>query len=424
MEQIIRVAVIGAGPAGLCAARNLKSNPIFQFVVYESQNEIGGTWIFTEEIGNNKYGQPIQSSMYRDLRTNLPKEIMGYPDFPFPSTGESFIHHSEVLKYLRNYAQHHQLSKYIELNSCVKEIKPKKIENKIVWIIKSHHMPSNSIKENTFDAVMMCNGHYSSPYIPKIIGLDKFNKLVMHSHEYRSKEIFKNLKVVILGASQSGCDIAIEIADVAEEVILSHNQPFIKSPFPTNTVQKPGIDFIENDTVIFLNSEKYKPDALLFCTGYDYDFDVLHSSVGLKITEKRIIPLYKHLIHINFPTLAFIGIISKILPFPIFHQQIIFFLKVLDGSIILPSKEDMKKDTEKDFEYRKSLGMPIRHSHLMGSLQWMYDKEISSMGKFSPIKPVVVELYNYVGKCREKNLMTYKNDNYCILDGHHFVQKE
>lgn len=422
MEQLIHVAVIGAGAAGLCAARNLKSNPIFQFAVYESQDDVGGTWIYTEKVGNDKYGQPIHSSMYRELRTNLPKEIMGFPDYPFQPGGNSFIHHSEVLQYLRNYAKHYELYKFIQFNSRVREIKPMNIENdKLIWSVKVHHLPSNIIKENIFDAVMICNGHYSDPYIPQITGLDKFSKLAMHSHHYRSKEIFKDMKVVILGANHSGCDIAIEIASVAKEVILSHNKPFITSPFPENIIQKPGIDFIDKDTIIFLNSENYKPDALLFCTGYLYNYDILHSTVGLKITDKCVSPLYKHMINIEFPSLAFIGIISKILPFPIFQQQVLFFLKVLDGSIILPCKKEMEKETEKDFEYRKSLGMPLHHAHVMGSLQWIYDKEISSKGKFPPIKPIISKLYNHVGECREKNFVTYKNNNFLIIDDDNFI---
>ena len=34
--------------------------------------------------------------MYQNLSTNLPKEVMAFPDFPFASQEKSFLHHTEV----------------------------------------------------------------------------------------------------------------------------------------------------------------------------------------------------------------------------------------------------------------------------------------------------------------------------------------
>lgn len=49
-------------------------------------------------------------------RTNLPKEVMGFPDYPFPSDREeSYIHHSDVLKYLENYAEEFNLYQCIQV---------------------------------------------------------------------------------------------------------------------------------------------------------------------------------------------------------------------------------------------------------------------------------------------------------------------
>lgn len=49
------------------------------------------------------------------FRTNLPKEVMAFPDFPFPEGDESFLHHSEVQKYLEDYAQHFDLYPHIKV---------------------------------------------------------------------------------------------------------------------------------------------------------------------------------------------------------------------------------------------------------------------------------------------------------------------
>jgi len=66
----VRVAVIGAGPAGLCAARHILSRPetFDPPVVYETTDHLGGTWFYEERVGPHDNGYPIHSSMYRDLR--------------------------------------------------------------------------------------------------------------------------------------------------------------------------------------------------------------------------------------------------------------------------------------------------------------------------------------------------------------------
>ena len=74
-----RVCVIGAGAAGLCAARHLLHHTSFQPVVFEQTDVVGGTWVYTDEVGTDQHGNPVHSSMYKSLRTNLPRETMAPP---------------------------------------------------------------------------------------------------------------------------------------------------------------------------------------------------------------------------------------------------------------------------------------------------------------------------------------------------------
>jgi cation diffusion facilitator CzcD-associated flavoprotein CzcO len=76
--------------------------------------------------------------------------------------------------------------------------------------------------EEEFDALAICNGHYSQPLWPSVSGLDKFKGVVLHSHSYRKPEPFRNRRVVVLGGGQSGRDISQELCRVAEVVVLSH----------------------------------------------------------------------------------------------------------------------------------------------------------------------------------------------------------
>ena len=100
----MHIVIVGAGPAGLGAARHcqdfIKDYDDGRVTVFEKTDKIGGIWNGDED-----------SPIYRDLHTNLPKELMAFPDFPFHDTKKSFIHHQEVTKYLQQYSKHFELEK-------------------------------------------------------------------------------------------------------------------------------------------------------------------------------------------------------------------------------------------------------------------------------------------------------------------------
>lgn len=65
----MHVGVIGAGPAGLCAVKHAISSEYGMLcTVFEQYEAIGGTWNYTDLTGHDKYGIPIHTSMYRNLR--------------------------------------------------------------------------------------------------------------------------------------------------------------------------------------------------------------------------------------------------------------------------------------------------------------------------------------------------------------------
>ncbi|KAJ7341454.1 hypothetical protein JRQ81_005562, partial [Phrynocephalus forsythii] len=213
----LRVAVIGAGAAGLCAARHILASPdtFADPVVFEASDHVGGTWVYTEETGEDANGWPIHSSMYSDLRTNLPKEVMAFPDFPFDPSLPSFLHHSAVLAYLERYMGHFSIQDHIRFRWKVDSVKPvpKRTEGGPGgWdVTATLQAPTPTCQQLTerFDAVMVCTGHYSSPFIPPIPGLDSFQGCLLHSHSFRHPEPFAGRSVVLVGAGPSGVDLAL-----------------------------------------------------------------------------------------------------------------------------------------------------------------------------------------------------------------------
>ena len=115
-----KVAVIGVGAAGLAALRHLSTRlDALEPVAFEQTSNIGGTWCYTDQVGNDENGLPIHSSMYKNLRTNLPKEVMAFPDFPFDEKLPSFMRHTDVLDYLEKYAAHFNVLKFVKVYSYI-----------------------------------------------------------------------------------------------------------------------------------------------------------------------------------------------------------------------------------------------------------------------------------------------------------------
>ena len=130
---------------------------------------------------------------------------MAFPDYPFSASKESFLHHSDVLSYLEDYCEHFNLRKFIRFNTIVKLVTPNL--NSSGWNVTVENLDSGKSETLLFDAIMVCNGHYSTPFIPKLEGLNLFQGDVIHSHDYRIPEQFMDKVVLVLGAAASGTDI-------------------------------------------------------------------------------------------------------------------------------------------------------------------------------------------------------------------------
>ncbi|CAK5099734.1 unnamed protein product [Aphanomyces euteiches] len=203
----MRVVVIGAGPAGLAALKVFQGlEPVEELVAYEAQEEVGGTWRYTEE-SKSWY----DSAVYDNLHTNLPPEQMMYPSMPFPEGTERFPHHTDVQNYLLAFTERFNLRRYIRLNTSVEECS----FNNGVWYLR---LSDGSKREA--DRLIIATGHFRQPHIPSDVAIDSSIQSI-HSKEYRRSKPFADKAVIVAGAGTSAFDIACEISQVAKRVIIS-----------------------------------------------------------------------------------------------------------------------------------------------------------------------------------------------------------
>ncbi|XP_049816096.1 uncharacterized protein LOC126263122 isoform X2 [Schistocerca nitens] len=415
----MRIAIVGAGAAGLASARHVQASENHSCLVFERSTHIGGTWIYTEEVGIASDGLPVHTSMYQNLRTNLPKEVMGFPDFPIPHREESYLPAKDILQFLNDYADHFGLRKHIKFQHVVTLVNPRDA----VWDVTVKNLASGEETVHEFDAVMVCNGHYFLPFVPSLPGSEKFRGRQTHSHDYRVPSLFKGRRVVVVGAGPSGMDLTLDISSQAELVILSHHfKEKIDTKFPDNVFQKPEIVSLGEESVTFADGSTYKVDDVFYCTGYQYSFPFLSEKCNVKVEDNRVQPLFKHTIHIDYPTLCFIGLPFYVCAFSLFDLQARFFLSLLDGRWQLPSREQMLRDTEAEAAERAAAGLCGRQFHMMGERQGRFYRELAAVGRVTPLPPVLAKLHDESSRRFLEDLPGYRRDVYRLLDDHNYVQ--
>eukprot|EP00045_Choanoeca_perplexa_P004114 m.35577 g.35577 ORF g.35577 m.35577 type:complete len:427 (-) comp12402_c0_seq2:41-1321(-) len=410
-QRIQRVAIIGSGAAGLAAAHRLQ--PSFTVDVFEAASVVGGTWHYTEECD-------IHGSMYRDLHTNLPKDIMAFPDFPWciPSD-RSFVHHTNVQAYLIAYSKHMQLDPLIRFNhrvTLLEKVADSSNESNPFsqWQLTALNTSTSVEMTQTYDAVVVCNGHYAKPYVPSIDNIGRFTGQTMHSHNYRMPEPFADKTVVILGGGQSGRDIAQEVCATARKVVLAHRAQAIGMPPLEETSSI--VDVNDNGHLVTSDGQLLEADVLIYATGYHFDFPFLKlEQAGLSILPpKRIQGLYRHLLSIKEPSLAFIGIPIKIVPFPMFDLQARWLHHLWTHPETVPSPAAMIADEKADVDHRTQLGQREQQLHVMSTLQWEYNQQLAAEANTAPLADWRQAIYNDSNANKPGMPWTYKLNEYTL----------
>ncbi|XP_047609997.1 putative dimethylaniline monooxygenase [N-oxide-forming] 6 [Phacochoerus africanus] len=215
MTMVKKVAIIGAGVSGLASIRCCLEEGL-EPICFERSNDVGGLWQFSD------HAEEGRASIYQSVFTNSSKEMMCFPDFPYPDDYPNYMHQSKLQEYIKTFAQKKNLLRYIQFETLVSSIK--KCHNFLVtgqWEVISE---KDGKQESTiFDAVMICSGHHVYPNLPtdSFPGLDRFQGHYFHSRDYKGPEVFKGKRVLVIGLGNSGCDIAVELSRLATQVIIS-----------------------------------------------------------------------------------------------------------------------------------------------------------------------------------------------------------
>lgn len=183
-----RVAVVGAGPGGLAAAKHAIEAG-FDTSVFEASDDLGGQW---HSAGDH-------SGIWPGMHTNTSRAMTAFSDFP--GAGDLPLHPAavQVHAYLKSYADRFGVRERIRLSTPVRRVEPG-------WTVNGE----------PFAGVIVASGRFRRPRVPPM--LRAFRGELLHAFDYPGAEHFRDRRTLVYGNGVSGVEIASDIATAAPVV--------------------------------------------------------------------------------------------------------------------------------------------------------------------------------------------------------------
>jgi cation diffusion facilitator CzcD-associated flavoprotein CzcO len=125
-----------------------------------------------------------------------------------------------VLAYLRDYARHFGVYEHIQFNTAVERCER---DEKGMW-----QVTLDSGETRRYAGLIIANGHVWQPNLPDFPG--SFEGDILHTKHYKTPDILRGKRVLIVGAGNTGCDVAVEAVHHAEKVYHSARRGYYYIP--------------------------------------------------------------------------------------------------------------------------------------------------------------------------------------------------
>jgi cation diffusion facilitator CzcD-associated flavoprotein CzcO len=207
MDTTEQIALIGAGPSGLAGARCLQKHGV-AFQGFEAHDDVGGLW----NIHNPR------STVYESAHLISSKRMTEFAEFPMADTVADYPSHRELLDYFRAFADHFGLRQHFRFGTRVLKVEPVSQAPDTRWRLTTQG-PDGVQHTADYKGVVVANGTLAEPNMPTFPG--QFAGELLHTSAYKSAALFEGKRVLIVGAGNSGCDIAVDAVHRARRVDIS-----------------------------------------------------------------------------------------------------------------------------------------------------------------------------------------------------------
>src|SRR6478609_3844603 len=207
-KLVTNYCVIGAGAAGL-SALDVLTRQGYQVDCFEKSDRVGGHW----------------NTDYDALHLITSRNLTHFENFPMPETYPHFPRRDQIRDYIASFAEVHGYDNVINFGTEVLSVSPVDTDGPVGsggWAV------TTTSGGAIYDGVLVANGHLWDAKVPQVPGT--FAGKQIHSSKYTNVADIEGNRVLVVGAGNSGCDLAVDVAQhrlEADIVILegAHFQP-------------------------------------------------------------------------------------------------------------------------------------------------------------------------------------------------------
>jgi cation diffusion facilitator CzcD-associated flavoprotein CzcO len=202
----MRVAIIGAGVAGLATAKVLtQAGQVVR--VFDRTPDVGGVWSATRR--------------YPGLTTQSPKAQYALSDFPMPAECPEWPTGAQVQAWLAAYAEHFAID--VALSTEVRAARP---------VDDGWELDLGGTTE-AFDRLVVANGVFCEPAVPDYPGVAEFavaGGRLCAGTDFHDAEAARGKHVLVVGYGKSACDVTVPISETAASTTVIARQMLWKVP--------------------------------------------------------------------------------------------------------------------------------------------------------------------------------------------------
>ena len=205
----MRVAVIGAGVAGLTTAKVLLQAG-HDVLVYDKAPDVGGVWSETRR--------------YPGVTTQSSKAQYSLSDFPMPKDYPEWPTGKQVQEYFAAYAAEYGVDRVLRLNTEVTSA-TRGVDGR--WTVET------TAGAEAFDRLVVANGVFCEPLVPAYPGVEEFTAAggrLLAGTEFHDAEEARGRHVLVVGYGKSACDVTVPISGVAASTDVIARQLLWKVP--------------------------------------------------------------------------------------------------------------------------------------------------------------------------------------------------
>lgn len=413
-----RIAIIGAGPSGLAQIRAFEAlsdqgYEMPEIVCFEKQDNWGGMWNYSWRTGVGKYGEPMHGSMYKYLWSNGPKECLEFSDYSFDEHFNkpisSYPPRPVLFDYIQGRIKKSDAREYIRFDTTVRWTSFDEETKKFKIVLDD--LKINKTYSEEFDFLVVASGHFSTPNMPYFKGIETFPGTVMHAHDFRGADQFKDRNILLIGSSYSAEDIGIQChKHGAKSVTLSYRSNPIGINWPEGIKELPLVTHFEGATAFFKDGTSEQFEAVIMCTGYQHKFPFLPDELRLK-TKNNLYPdnLYKGIFFNKLPQLMYLGMQDQYYTFNMFDAQAWVARDFMMNRLEVPTEPERRIDIDNWLEKHDQLETSLDNVDFQSD----YIKDLLALSDYPHFDvDKVAAMFKEWLQDKDDNILTYRDKTY------------